>query len=661
MFAQIPCNHIRWSLNNDLAGRGATRWQTNAAAAPASEPSHDRRSFTDELLGLPGSANEKLLGTTVSQLDLSDPPVNKVHVYGLDLKGRYIAHALAGSEKIPAIGFLMHDSFQYSLVRGDRLKFTLKRNGHYTTRDVVTAEYIGERNPRWLPNNELISNLILTVPAGHVIRALEPIAHRLDHRSSICLLQDGLGIAEHIIETYFPDELTRPIFILGHLSTSVGHLPEHEGLIGHTHFAVEELKRRQLLLTILPPYAHGKPAKTPPKHWPPKEKVARYKHLISLVKATPDLCAVSSKFEDFFYYKLPTVAFRAIADPVVTLLDITYDRIHEHAFAKRLVENCVSEMCDVVSRFPQFKEDRRFSKFNLAVLLREEVFKRIREQKTANSKMRADVSRGNTSDIDYLTGFFVEKGHEMGASVAALETLMLGVKAKQSISRQKPDTAIPFEQYCQREPREKEEPRAEVRRVVCEKKPKPREKEELRAEVRRVIYEEKPKPREKEEPRAEVRRVICEENPKPREKEELRAEVRRVACEGTPGLPIKVKRLLYAKKVPRRVGVRVTRQPQRGRVVRRLVCYAKPKLPLDEKDAEKGQSALGEARPSSRIRAEARRVLSEPKLPLEKKTRKRGDSAKRTANPSQRIRDCNNAKPVYTLTALIAGCKKFFW
>lgn len=612
MFAQIPCNHIRWSLNNDLAGRGATRWQTNAAATPASEPLHDRRSFTDEILGLPGSANEKLLGTTVSQLELSDPPVNKVHVYGLNLKGRYIAHALAGSEKITAIEYLIHDSFQYSLVRGDRLKFTLKRNGHYITRDGVKAEYIGVRNPRWQPNDELISNLIVTVPAGHVIRALEPIAHRLDHRSSICLVQDGLGLAEHIIETYFPDDLTRPIFILGHLATSVGYLPEHEGLIDHAHFAVEELKRRQLLLTILPPYAHGKPVKTPPKRWPPKEKVARYKHLISLVKPTPGLCAVGSKYEDFFYYKLPTVAFRAIADPVVTLLGITYDRIHDHAFAKRLVENCVSEMCDVVSRFPQFKEDRRFSQFNLAVLLREEVFKRIREQKTANSKMRADASRGNTTDIDYLTGFFVEKGHEMGASVAALETLMLGVKAKQMIARQTQDTAIAFEQYCEREPSEKKE--APCAEQYCEGEP----------------------PEENEEPRAEQ---YCEREP-PEEKEEPRTE---------RGL--------------RRVRVRVTEQPRRGAVVRRLICNGNPKLPLEERDAEKGGSAKTTVNPSQRIRAEVRRVSSreEPKLLLEEKDAEKGDSAKRTASPSQRIRDCNNAKPVHTLTALIAGCKKLFW
>lgn len=457
MFAQIPCRSIRWSPNNILAGRGATRWQSSASD-PAPKPLYDNKRFTDALLELPGSTNEKSLSIGhASNLEHWEPS-NEIDVLGLDPKARYLTHLVAGSESFSLVRFLIQDPYLYWVAKraGRKARITLKKGGEYIVRDGIQSEFAGwwdnrRKSTQLSVPERHISNLIVTVPAGHIIRALEPIAHRLDHRSTICLIQDGLGVAEHIAEALFPDESRRPTFMLGHLETTLGFVPEQREIIEKGHLAVEELKHRRLLLTVLPPSLLRKGSSAPIKRHPPIEETERYTHLLRLLMTVPGLTAVKRRHDNFFYHKLSMTAFRCIIDPVATLLDITYDKVREHKFAQRLVENCVCEMADVISRFPEFKSDMRFNKTKLTISLREDLYRRIRQHKTADSRMRALVSRGFMTNVDFLTGYIVQRGRQLGANVNALETLMLSVKAKQMVSLQRQDEVVPFEEYYERD------------------------------------------------------------------------------------------------------------------------------------------------------------------------------------------------------------------
>ncbi|KAK0633607.1 hypothetical protein B0T14DRAFT_419550, partial [Immersiella caudata] len=385
-------------------------------------------------------------------------PTDSIYVLGLDLKARYIMHALAGSKDIPPVQFLIHNPFIYDLAKKkrDQLKITLKRNGKYITRGGLDPVYCGEETgskphePRkqW-PH---ISNLIVTVPAGHVLNALVPIAHRLDHRSTICLIQDGLGVAERVAETLFPDELRRPTFVLGHLAATLSHVSEHPRLIENGHFSVGLEKRRKLLLSI-PPLGQSEEGLPPLQTHPPDHRVGRRTHLLNLLEMVPELQAVKCKYRNFLrHYKLKMIALRAIADPIMTLLDITYNEFGKHHYARRIVENCVSEACDVISRFPECKKDEKFSRSRLRVSLRAELFRVIQNQQSGDSRMRVLVARGYMTDVDYTTGYLVERGRKLGARVDALETLMLSVKAKQMVALKRHDEVIPFEEYYRRDP-----------------------------------------------------------------------------------------------------------------------------------------------------------------------------------------------------------------
>lgn len=62
--------------------------------------------------------------------------------------------------------------------------------------------------------SDFIESLIVSTKAHSTIEALTSLRARLDRHSTIVLLQNGMGIYEHIVREIFPHAATRPHFIL---------------------------------------------------------------------------------------------------------------------------------------------------------------------------------------------------------------------------------------------------------------------------------------------------------------------------------------------------------------------------------------------------------------------------------------------------------------
>jgi cytochrome b translational activator protein CBS2 len=148
---------------------------------------------------------------------------------------------------------------------------------------------------------------------------------------------------------------------------------------------------------------------------------------------------------DFLYHKLPTVAFRTIADPLAALFDCTYDYLAIDRYTRNLIDACISELSQVVSRMPELKDSPRFRQSTVHGWLRDEVYYMLKRQKTADSRMRAQVSRGWDTDVDYLSGYFVQRARELQANVSTLLAFTAAVKAKGSVMLKKLAADIPFE------------------------------------------------------------------------------------------------------------------------------------------------------------------------------------------------------------------------
>ncbi|KAK1826705.1 hypothetical protein QBC39DRAFT_363814 [Podospora conica] len=370
---------------------------------------------------------------------------DQVHVLGLDLAGRYITHALAGCETIPPVRYLLHDPFLKKEWHKTGSSLTLHRGDTAIVRRRIIGEYVRvremheDRDHNWYVSDKPIQNLVITVPAGHVLRSLDPILHRLDHRSTICFLQDALGVMDDVAETFFPDESSRPVFLVGHFTSTLGHVhPWEENL-----FAVRELKQRTLFLSI--PTARGGaiPGHIIKRH-PPPEHTLRHTHLLKLLTAVPGLNASGHRYADMLTQKIFRVAFRAVAEPLATIVDSPYAGLEKNSFASQIMDKAIGEICDVVARLPEFRGIDRFRRAYLAPLMRKEMFGRLKAKGRGDALMRTYTARGWETDVDYLTGYFVRKGRELAVRVDALEMLLLLVKGKRDVALKRLDEAVPF-------------------------------------------------------------------------------------------------------------------------------------------------------------------------------------------------------------------------
>ncbi|KAK3943169.1 hypothetical protein QBC46DRAFT_351764 [Diplogelasinospora grovesii] len=401
------------------------------------EPAQRQESSEKTVLRLWNREEEqpKIPGLGPLRVDVKAPyvPSDQVHVMGTDLWGRYMAHTLAGSKSIPPVRYIIHKPHLWDRWEEGGRRLILHRGDEVVVRDRVVGEFTSWTGaaPTYGPVQQgIIENLVVTVPAASTVRAFRSIKHRLDHRSTVCLVQDGLGIAEALINEYFPDESARPVFLLGHLSTALGYAEQEQ-------FTMSELRQGRLYLSVWTPESSRGSVDTPfaIRRHPPPERVVRSTHFLRLLTSIPGLEAGGYPVAELFRHKLPALAFRAVADPVATLLDCTYDKILNNVYARQLVDKLLGEVCQVVARLPECRSYYSQSKFQgsgvaIASSLRHQILHRMIRQKDASSKMRVNTNRGWHSDVDFTTGYFVRRGREVNVRVDALETVMWGVKAK---------------------------------------------------------------------------------------------------------------------------------------------------------------------------------------------------------------------------------------
>lgn len=425
---------------------------------PANEPEDDKNTVAETSLAAPQEQEQEQgqggqLDRIQSKLALWDleereaqapqpiailqafQPSDQIHVMGLDLAGRYIAHTLAGCRTIPPVRYMLHRQNLYKQWYKASKQLTLYRGDLCVTHRRVVADYISDEQAETQSGNT-IHNLIVTLPAAQVVQAFRRIRHRLDHRSTICLVNDGLGVAEELVEAYFPNESTRPIFLLGHFTTALDHTS--------SRFSVAEVRPGRLYLTLLSPQKVEGSQRFQIKRHPPVERTARATHFIRLLTAMPGLNATGHPMADFLRYKLPTVAFRSIVDPLAALFECRYDALHTNPYARQLMDRLAGELSSVVSQLPECRHSRRFRQFASTSSLRHEVYHRLMLQRTADSRMRAQFAAGWDSDVDFLSGYFVKRGREMHADVAALESVLAAAKAKQVMLLKDLEGDIPF-------------------------------------------------------------------------------------------------------------------------------------------------------------------------------------------------------------------------
>lgn len=473
VFARIPHRHTTWSCGSFTVGRGAMRgYSSDQAAAAATESPPEAKSQQDDeelpdqgrydpfskrpsLRRLLDDIGEQSPHEIDSIADKKHTPIGltyttdprgprampqeqeckRVHVLGYDPRAYFIAHELAGNQHLDPVKLLVHKKNVMRSWKLEGEQVSVWKGGQRSSwgRGRAEAEWIGRgRNE---PSNEHIDQLIVTLACGVTKTALENIVHRIDNRTTICLVQEGLGVVEHLNASLFPDPTTRPHYVLGHMSASLGY--NKQWFFG--------AKLRQQGKLFLHAVERGVDLEPIFKFHPPVERRSNATQFLRTLVTTPGLHAGGYNLENWLIKKLPALVFSSVIEPMAVVLDTTYDNIPGNEHAIQLADELLDELFNVIMALPELTYSSKVIEHCGLDTLRKKTIQRLWEKGASQSNMLSRVRAGQWVDIDYLNGYFIRRARELGIKVPQNETVVDMVKARIAKRRNEMRNAIPFE------------------------------------------------------------------------------------------------------------------------------------------------------------------------------------------------------------------------
>lgn len=298
-----------------------------------------------------------------------------------------------------------------------------------------TAEAEGEDSPDQLEKHEqaldiggkpatehddIIYNLIVTVKAPQTIRALQAVAHRLGRSSTILFLQNGMGIIEEVNEKLFPNERDRPTYIIGVVS---------HGLYSEKIFSVVHAGEGTMALGIMP--------RMPMSEQPNPENLATMApsalYLQRTMTRTPVFVAVGFSPTDLLQQQLDKLAANCIINPLTALLGCNNGGLISNYHCTRVIRLLLAEISLVLRKLPELKNVPNVNMRYDTQRLEKLVFNIAKTTAGNQSSMLQDLRAGKETEIDYINGYIIKCGEEMGVYCIMNYMLVHMIKGRRKI------------------------------------------------------------------------------------------------------------------------------------------------------------------------------------------------------------------------------------
>lgn len=374
-------------------------------------------------------------------------PSRRIHVMGVGSLGTFVGHSLVGIHNPPKMSLMMHKLEMFDKFKRNNRSLRLITHKVHESRDGFDAEILDpEGNWLGLPadhkttppgtyplirrDDEIIYNLILTVKGTQTVKALRSISHRLRPSSTILFLQNGMGQISAVNENVFPNPKDRPTYMLGIISHGV--YLQDDFIANHAGFGTTSLgiwrdfdkfptppKPTSIEGTVTAP----QPSETP--LWP---ITARY--LLRTLTRTGVLCAAHFPELDIIQLQLEKLVMNAVVNPLTALLDVFNGSLLNNFYYLSIIRLLIAEMSLVIRSLPELKGvpnvDQRFSASRLERI----VIDVIKNTAKNSSSMRQDVKHDKETELDFINGYIVKRGEELGIRCVINFTIMQLIKGK---------------------------------------------------------------------------------------------------------------------------------------------------------------------------------------------------------------------------------------
>lgn len=416
------------------AVRRASR-EADAAKSVAAVSYKDQRPW----IGVPqtGSSNDRIVRPSRSRPQFYIPSVllpaeasksqsvHKIHILGDDARSKFIAHALSSVyDSVELLGRAKDPSAKFNHILRRKAKGAV---------DPVLPEVLAANTSVVSPeDNSRINDLIITGKGYQAVKALESVKHRVDKDSTICFMNDGLGVLEDARQKFFNDTKSSPMLLYGHMSHRLG-LNKH-------HNAVKEISSGKVMMSM-PPIKSGKNSGLHRA-----VSLQEREHLLESFRKAEGLRGSFSLLDSWLRFKLPSVIFESVAEPICLMFDIPYEGIIQNPPAMFMMHKLLDEILLVVEALPEVQGSVIIRDFVRGPGPKRLLYNMLNERRKQDSELRWRVESGLPTDVKFLNGYFVSRAKKLGLNISCNTMMWNMVKSKHSIAVEKRNSYVPMEE-----------------------------------------------------------------------------------------------------------------------------------------------------------------------------------------------------------------------
>ena len=375
-----------------------------------------------------------------------DERSHRIHILGIGNIGKLLAHSLATVSDRPAIVLMLHRPALVQAWNEGGQAIELVTDGISNKQKGYEIELIhgsagdnepgGSRDSRSDKNADVIYNLIIGTKAIHTISALSAIKSRLTQDSSILFTQNGMGTIDEVNSKVFQDSRTRPKYmtaIISHGILSQGPFSSVHAGLGTT--TIGRVPQPSPLDAEDSAEEHGG-----------RDSTLSSEYLPALINQVPVLAAKVVSPIELVQIQFEKLVINAMINPLTVIFDCRNGELFARFNILRLMRSLLSEASHVIRSLPELKTvpgmEVRFSKERL-----DEVVLRVAEKTSKNvSSMLQDARGGRATEIDYINGYIVERGQQLGIECVCNRALVRMVKDGVKIFDAEVDAFFPRQQ-----------------------------------------------------------------------------------------------------------------------------------------------------------------------------------------------------------------------
>lgn len=168
---------------------------------------------------------------------------------------------------------------------------------------------------------------------------------------------------------------------------------------------------------------------------PPPVHPSKAQYLINAILSAPVLAAKEFPPQELLYLQLEKLVINAMINPLTAIFDCKNGELFDKAPIVKMMRLLLQEASHVIQLLPEIQRsedpviETRFSAQELEIKVLD-----VAEKTAANtSSMLQDVGAGRTTEIEYINGWIVRKGRELGVECEFNAKLVEMVKGGKKI------------------------------------------------------------------------------------------------------------------------------------------------------------------------------------------------------------------------------------